>query len=78
MLVSSIGYFDVKSNISHNENATKCQPKKSLGEGFGQYGKKSSEFVKTTGVVKRIFNAFKSLFVKNTNEDYSKYLSLVG
>ena len=79
MLVSSIGYFDAKLNNNYADSSMKNQPaKKNLSEGFGQYGKMVPVSGETTGFMKTILSAIKSLFSKNKVEDHSKYTSLIA
>ncbi len=59
MLVSGIGYFDVKSNNLKNMEAytSKSQPKSNLAEVFGNYNDSFNSAINNNNVLTRIFKS---------------------
>ncbi len=78
MLVSSIGYFDVKSKNSYNvEPINKAQSKYNLNEGFGNVNEVISTFSINQNPFTRIINSISSLFISKTDAS-QKYLDFIA
>ena len=81
MLVSSIGYFNVAGVVSSDNNALKNQPTNRINsnEKFGQvHSSEITPNVAKPNLLTSFFKSVSSLFSKNTNNESSKYLSLIG
>ncbi len=79
MLVSSIGYVNT-NKVSHSEPVVNNNQsaKTSLAEGFGHFNENDSVPNNDTNFFKAVYNSLKSLFVKDSSNDSSKYLSLIA
>ena len=78
MLVSSIGYFDVKSKNAYNvEPINKAQLKSNLNEGFGNVNEVISTFYINQNPFTRIINSISSLFTSKTDSS-QKYLDFIA
>jgi len=81
MLVSSIGYFNVAGVVSSDNSTLKNQPTNRINsnEKFGQvHSSEITPITAKTNLLTSFFKSVSSLFSKNTNNESSKYLSLIG
>jgi len=78
MLVSSIGYFDVKKNMN-TDYSVKNQPQRNVSaERFGQFDKNPVVSVPAQGFMKKFISSFKAFMAGEKVENPAKYTSLIA